>query len=96
MLRAADKGLTYVGAGVSIFKLFNRTILAEVLLADGQDAEAHGLLTKVRGVNPVMVAEFEGLRPQEQSVSIGVNSRRWIVQIVPTFGRFETLSPEMR
>jgi len=59
MLRAADKGLTYVEAGVGMYKLFNRMILAEVLLADGQDAEAHGLLTKVRGVNPVMVAEFE-------------------------------------
>jgi tetratricopeptide (TPR) repeat protein len=58
-LRAADKGLTYVEAGVSMYKLFNRMILAEVLLASGQDAEAHGLLTKVRGVNPVMVAEFE-------------------------------------
>ena len=59
MLRAADEGLTYVEAGVGMYKLFNRMILAEVLLADGQDAEAHGLLTKVRGVNPVMVAEFE-------------------------------------
>ena len=58
-LRAADKGLTYVEAGVGMYKLFNRMILAEVLLASGQDAEAHGLLTKVRGVNPVMVAEFE-------------------------------------
>ncbi len=58
-LRAADEGLTYVEAGVGLYKLFNRMILAEVLLADGQDAEAHGLLTKVRGVNPVMVAEFE-------------------------------------
>ncbi|MBD3872021.1 MAG: tetratricopeptide repeat protein [Acidobacteria bacterium] len=59
MLRAADEGLTYVDAGTGMYKLFNRMILAEVLLADGQDAEAHGLLTKVRGVNPVMVAEFE-------------------------------------
>jgi len=58
-LRAADKGLTYVEAGTGMYKLFNRMILAEVLLADGQDAEAHGLLTKVRGVNPVMVADFE-------------------------------------
>jgi tetratricopeptide (TPR) repeat protein len=58
-LRAADKGLTYVEAGTAMYKLFNRMILAEVLLAGGQDAEAHGLLTKVRGVNPVMVAEFE-------------------------------------
>ena len=38
--------------------------LAEVLLADRQDAEAHGLLSNVRSVNPVLVAEFEdtGLR----------------------------------
>ena len=58
-LRAADKGLTYVEAGTAMYKLFNRMILAEVLLAGGQDAEAHGLLTKVRGVNPVIVADFE-------------------------------------
>jgi tetratricopeptide (TPR) repeat protein len=58
-LRAADKGLTYVEAGTAMYKLFNRMILAEVLLAGGQDAEAHGLLTKVRGVNPVRVADFE-------------------------------------
>jgi tetratricopeptide (TPR) repeat protein len=58
-LRAADEVLTYVEAGTSMYKLFNRMILAEVLFAGGQDAEAHGLLTKVRGVNPVMVADFE-------------------------------------
>ncbi len=58
-LRAADEGLTYVEAGTGMYKLFNRMILVEVLLAGGQDAEAHGLLTKVRGVNPVMVADFE-------------------------------------
>jgi len=63
-LRAADEGLTYVEAGVGMYKLFNRMILAEVLLADRQDAEAHGLLSNVRSVNPVLVAEFEdsGLR----------------------------------
>ena len=62
--RAADEGLTYVEAGIAMYKLFNRMTLAEVLLADRQDAEAHGLLSKVRTVNPVMVAEFEdsGLR----------------------------------
>ncbi|MDX2436090.1 MAG: hypothetical protein QNL88_03465 [Acidobacteriota bacterium] len=58
-LRAADKGLTYVEAGVGMYKLFNQMILAEVLLADQQDAEAHSLLSKVRSVNPVMVADFE-------------------------------------
>jgi len=58
-LRAADASLTYVNAGSAIYKLYNRMILAELLLADGQDADAHGLLSKVRGVNPVWVAEFE-------------------------------------
>ncbi len=63
-LRAADEGLTYVEAGVGMYKLFNRMVLAEVLLADRQDADAHGLLSSVRSVNPVLVAEFEeaGLR----------------------------------
>jgi tetratricopeptide (TPR) repeat protein len=58
-LRAADEGLTYFEAGVGMYKLFNRMILAEVLLADNQDAEAHGLLATIRSINPVMVAEFE-------------------------------------
>jgi len=59
LLRAADERVTYVEAPVAIFKLYNRMILAELLLADGQDAEAHGLLAKVRGVNPLWVAEFQ-------------------------------------
>jgi tetratricopeptide (TPR) repeat protein len=59
LLRAADEQLTYVEAGSTIFKLYNRTILVELLLADGQDAAAHGLLSKVRGVNPVWVADFQ-------------------------------------
>jgi tetratricopeptide (TPR) repeat protein len=58
-LRAADKELTYGEASTGTYKLYNRMILAEVLLSDGKDAEAHGLLAKVRGVNPVMVADFE-------------------------------------
>jgi len=59
LLRAADKRLTYIEAPSAIFKLRNQTVLAEILLADGQDAEAHGLLTKIRSVNPVWVAEFQ-------------------------------------
>jgi Flp pilus assembly protein TadD len=58
-LRIADDELTYVEAGTATYKLYNRMILAEVLLADNQDAEAHGLLSKVRSVNPLMIAEFE-------------------------------------
>ena len=59
LLRAADERVTYVEAPAAIFKLHNRMVLAELLLASGQDAEAHGLLTKVRSVNPVWVAEFQ-------------------------------------
>lgn len=58
-LTAADSRLTYIEASSAIFKLYNQTILAELLLANGKDAEAHALLSKVRGVNPVWVAEFE-------------------------------------
>ncbi len=58
-LRAADMGLTYVEAGTSWYKLYNRMFLAEILLAEGEDAEAHQLLSQVRSVNPMMVAEFE-------------------------------------
>ena len=63
-LRAADGNLNYGEAGTAIFKLYNRSILTELLLADGKDAEAHGLLAKIRGVNPMWVDEFEdaGLR----------------------------------
>jgi Flp pilus assembly protein TadD len=59
LMRAADQRLRYHDSGTAIFKLYNRMILAELLLADGQDAEAHGLLAKVRDVNQVWVAEFE-------------------------------------
>ncbi len=58
-LLAADDKLTYIEASAAIFKLYNRMILAELLFANDQDAEAHALLTKVRGVNPAWVAEFE-------------------------------------
>jgi tetratricopeptide (TPR) repeat protein len=58
-LLAADDKLTYIDASAAIFKLYNRMILAELLFADDQDAEAHALLAKVRGVNPAWVAEFE-------------------------------------
>jgi tetratricopeptide (TPR) repeat protein len=59
LLLAADERVSYIEAPVAIFKLLNRMALAELLLADGQDAEAHGLLTKIRSVNPLWVAEFQ-------------------------------------
>lgn len=58
-LREADESLTYMETGIAVFKLQNRLALSEVLLAGGQDADAHALLSKVRSVNPVLVAEFE-------------------------------------
>lgn len=63
-LRAADGSLDYGEAGRAIFKLYNRMVLTELLLANGKDVEAHALLAKIRGVNPMWVAEFEdaGLR----------------------------------
>jgi tetratricopeptide (TPR) repeat protein len=59
LLRSADERVTYNEAPYAIFKLYNRMILAELLLADGQDAEAHGLLAKIRSVNPLWVADFQ-------------------------------------
>ncbi len=59
LLRAADDRVTYIEADFAIFKLYNRMILTELLLADGQDAQAHALLAKIRSVNPLWVAEFQ-------------------------------------
>jgi len=56
---STDAGLTYRDSGMGMFKLYNRMFLVETLLADGQDAEAHKLLAKVRAVNPVIVSDFE-------------------------------------
>jgi tetratricopeptide (TPR) repeat protein len=58
-LRKADERLTYAEAGTSLYKLFNRMILVETLLAEGKDTEAHQLLASARSVNPAMVEEFE-------------------------------------
>jgi tetratricopeptide (TPR) repeat protein len=70
-LEAADKSINYMEAPGAMFKLFNRTVIAEVLLADGRDAEAHKLLTKVRAVNPVLVAEFEDAGLKELGLERG-------------------------
>jgi tetratricopeptide (TPR) repeat protein len=58
-LRAADQELTFMEAGVGVYKLFNRMVLAEVLLAAGKDADAYGLMSKLESVNPVMASQFE-------------------------------------
>jgi tetratricopeptide (TPR) repeat protein len=59
MLRAADENLSFSEAPNAVFKIYNRMVLTELLLAGGKDAEAHALLSDLRGVNPVWVAEFE-------------------------------------
>ncbi len=59
LLRTVDERVDYREAPQAIFKLVNRMILVELLLADGQDAEAHELLAKIRSVNPLWVAEFQ-------------------------------------
>jgi len=54
-----DEFFHYMMAGSGLFKLRNRLILVETLLAAGEDAKAHQLLSKVQSVNPAMVENFE-------------------------------------
>lgn len=60
----ADDHLSYYQAANGLFKLYNRLMLVETLLASGKDAKAHKLLAQVRSVNPSFVERFEeqGLR----------------------------------
>jgi tetratricopeptide (TPR) repeat protein len=57
--REVDSNVVYRDSIIGWFKLFNRTLLVETMLAQGRDGEAHQLLAKVRAVNPAMAAEFE-------------------------------------
>lgn len=59
-LRRADGRLGFIGADIGMYKLYNRMLLAETLLAAGKTAEAHQLLADVRSVNSRMVEQFEG------------------------------------
>ncbi len=59
LLLAADRGLTYLETEPASFKLGNRLVLVEVLLAAGRDADAHKLLGEVLTVNPAMAGDFE-------------------------------------
>jgi tetratricopeptide (TPR) repeat protein len=56
-LRFADDRLGFIGADLGMYKLYNRLLLAEVMLAAGKSAEAHQLIADVRSVNSKM-AEF--------------------------------------
>jgi hypothetical protein len=51
--------MTYIQAANGLFKLTNRLILVETLLASGMDGEAHKVLSQVRSVNPRLVESFE-------------------------------------
>ena len=42
-----------------MYKLYNRMLLAETMLAGGKVAEAHEVLAEVRSVNPRMIEKFE-------------------------------------
>jgi len=57
--RAADERLSFIEVNQGMYRLYNSLLLAETLLAEGKDAEAHKLLATVRGINPAMVEEFE-------------------------------------
>lgn len=56
--RDVDERLSYRESGLGLFKLRNRLVLVETLLAQGREAEAHELLAKVASVNPVLAGEF--------------------------------------
>jgi Flp pilus assembly protein TadD len=56
---AADENMSYYQASTGLFKLFNRFLLVESLLAAGNDGKAHKVLSKVRSVNPRYVERFE-------------------------------------
>jgi tetratricopeptide (TPR) repeat protein len=58
-LLEADQILPYYGVSLALFKLSNRLLLAEVLNAQGQKAEARHWLDQVREVNPQMARRFE-------------------------------------
>jgi tetratricopeptide (TPR) repeat protein len=57
--REVDAQVIYKDAVLGWFKLYNRSLLAETLLAQGRDGDAHTMLAKLRAVNPAMVSEFE-------------------------------------
>ena len=58
-LWAADERLGFIGADLGMYRLYNRMLLAEVMLAGGKTAEAHEVLAKVRSINSRMLEQFE-------------------------------------
>lgn len=59
VLEAADRSCGFTNAEIGIFKLTNRVLLAEVLLAQGREGEGHRLLNQVESINPALVERFQ-------------------------------------
>ncbi|MCP4899122.1 MAG: tetratricopeptide repeat protein [bacterium] len=72
VLIAADRSCTFTTAEVGSFKLLNRLLLTEVMLAQGKEGEAHRLLNQVEGINPRVVARFK----QHQLRCLGLDRSR--------------------
>lgn len=58
-LRTADDRLGFIGTDLGMYKLYNRLLLAESMLAGGKTANGHQLIADVRRVNPAMVDTFQ-------------------------------------
>lgn len=57
--RAANEDFDFAMVEHGMYNLQNRLFLAETLLANGKDADAHKLLGSVRTINPQVVRVFE-------------------------------------
>jgi tetratricopeptide (TPR) repeat protein len=60
--RAVDGRLSFMYVEQGMYKLYNRLLEAETLLAVGKDSEAHKVIAHIRGINPELVREFEDTR----------------------------------
>ena len=57
--RGVDDRLSYMFVEQGMYKLYNKLLEAETLLAAGKDADAHTVIAHVRGINPQLVEDFE-------------------------------------
>jgi tetratricopeptide (TPR) repeat protein len=60
--RAVAERLSFMKVEQGMFKLYNRLLEAETLLAAGKDSHAHKVIAHVRSINPELVGEFEDTR----------------------------------
>ncbi len=59
LLGEIDGKEDYLGSRAGLFKLYNRLLLVEVLLAAGKDHRADRLLREIRAINPAITVDFE-------------------------------------